>query len=406
MTGLPVPLAFADLPWIDLEGQDYLIDPGAVFAAARRRSPIVRTARGYEVITYDVIKQMVLDPKLDSTGTEFYREAGGSDLIVEYALNGMLPLIQNPRHDRIRKVLQRGFTLPRINALRPVMQTVANRLIDRCVGRESCDLVADFSHRYPLEVLCTLIGVPEADMDQFGAWTVELGRLAQFPLIPHIPAIDAALTGLYAYCRDLVKERRARPQDDFVSAMVAAEVEGEQLSEVELLGALVNFLFAGHDTTRYQFGWVIQLLMEHRAEWDRLCGDSALAAGAVEEALRLQPSLHVFLRRVIQETTYAGVVLPAGTSLILNSFAANRDPAMFPDPERFDIGRANANRHLTFSYGTHLCLGQALARAEMAEALQVFVRRFPGMTMAGEADIAGGLSFMRGAERLPISLIS
>ncbi len=194
MTSTPVPLAEADLPWIDLEGDAYLSNPGGVFDAARRRSPVVRTVRGYEVIAYDTIRQMVLDPKLDSTGTDFYRDAGGSDVVVEYALNGMLPIIQNPRHDRIRKVLQRGFTLPRINGLRPVMRTVANRLIDRCLGRELADLVADFSHRYPLEVLCTLIGVPEADMEQFGAWTVELGRLAQFPLEPHVPHIDAALT--------------------------------------------------------------------------------------------------------------------------------------------------------------------------------------------------------------------
>jgi cytochrome P450 len=400
----PVPLADADLPWVDLEGELYRANPGAAFAVARHSSPIVRTVRGYEVIAYDTIKQMVLDPKLDSTGTEFYREAGGSDLIVEYALNGMLPLIQNPRHDRIRKVLQRGFTLPRVNGLRPVMRAVANRLIDRCVGRDSCDLVADFSHRYPLEVLCTLIGVPEADMDQFGAWTVELGRLAEFPLAPHVPRIDSALSGLYAYCRDLVQERRARPRDDFVSDMIAAQVEGEQLSEPELLGALVNFLFAGHDTTRYQFGWVIQLLMENRTEWTVLVADPALASGAVEEALRLEPSLHVFLRRVIREAAYAYVTLPVGASLILNSFAANRDPTVFPDPERFDIRRPNANRHLTFSHGTHLCLGHALARAEMAEALQVFIQRFPGMAPAGESVIAGGLSFMRGAERLPVSL--
>jgi len=404
VTSIPLPLAEADLPWIDLEGEDYLSDPGGVFDAARCRSPIVKTVRGYEVIAYDTIRKMVLDPKLDSVGTAFYRDAGGSDAIVEYALNGMLPIIQNPRHDRIRKVLQRGFTLPRINGLRPVMRSVANRLIDRCLGREMADLVADFSHRYPLEVLCALIGVPEGDVAQFGAWTVELGRLAQFPLQPHVPHIDAALTGLYAYCKRLIQKRRAEPRDDFVSDMIAAQVEGERLTEAELLGALVNFLFAGHDTTRYQFGWLIQLLMENRDQWDRLRADPSLAAGAVEEALRLQPSLHVFLRRVIEDATYGAVVLPAGTSLILNSFAANRDPAIFPDPERFDIGRANANRHLTFSYGTHLCLGQALARAEMAEALQVFVQRFPGLKAAGQPEIAGGLSFMRGAERLPISL--
>jgi cytochrome P450 len=404
VTTLPVPLADADLPWVDLEGDAYLSNPGDVLDAARRRSPVVRTVRGYEVIAYDTIRRMVLDPKLDSTGADFYRDAGGSDAIVEYALNGMLPMIQNPRHDRIRKVLQRGFTLPRINGLRPVMRAVANRLIDRCLGREMTDLVADFSHRYPLEVLCALIGVPEADVAQFGAWTVELGRLAQFPLEPHVPHIDAALTGLYAYCKGLIAKRRTEPRDDFVSDMIAAQVDGERLSEAELLGALVNFLFAGHDTTRYQLAWVIQLLMENRDQWDRLRAEPSLASGAVEEALRLQPSLHVFLRRVIEDVTYGAVILPAGTSLILNSFAANRDPAMFPDPERFDTGRANANRHLTFSYGTHLCLGQALARAEMAEALQLFVSRFPDMRAAGDPDIAGGLSFMRGAERLPISL--
>lgn len=404
----PTPLAEADLPWIDFEGERYAREPIAVLAEARSRSPLARSSRGLQVLSYSLVSRLAIDPNLDSTGPEYYRQQNASDLILEWATNGALPLIQSPRHDRIKKVLMRGFGLKRLNELRPTMRSVANSLLDRIAERGNTgDLVADFSHWYPLEVLCALIGVPRKDIGRFSQWTVALGHLASIPLAPHIPRIDNALANLFAYFRQLVAMRRAEPTDDFVSTLVQAQAEGEELSEAELYGALVNLLFAGHDTTRYQFGWVIQQLMAHRDQWDLVVANPELAAAAVEESMRTQPSITVFLRVVVREMECAGVLLPVGTFLNLNSYAANHDPEMFPDPEVFDIRRKNANRQLTFGYGPHLCLGNALARIEMTEALQVFAQRYPGLELAGTPEIPEGQpasSFLRGAERIPIAL--
>lgn len=401
------PLAEADLPWIDFEGERYAREPLAVLAEARSRSPLARSARGLQVLTHAAVSRLAIDPNLDSTGPEYYRQQQASALILEWATNGALPLIQAPRHDRIKKVLLRGFGLKRINELRPTMRAAASSLLDRIASQGRGDLVADFSHHYPLEVLCALIGVPRADIERFSNWTLALGHLASTPLAPHIPEIDDALANLFDYFRHLVAVRRRQPTEDFVSTLVQLQAGGEDLSEAELYGSLVNLLFAGHDTTRYQFGWVIQQLMDHRDQWDLLLADPSLAPGAIEESMRTQPSITVFLRVVVQELSCGGVLLPAGTFLALNSYSANNDPEVFPDPEVFDIRRPNANRQLTFGYGPHLCLGNGLARVEMAEALQVFAQRFPRLELAGRPELPPGQaahSFMRGAEHIPIVL--
>lgn len=282
------------------------------------------------------------------------------------------------------------------------MRAVASGLIDRMADRNPFDLVADFTHLYPLEVLCALMGVPEEDIGRFSGWTVDLGLLARFPLTPHLARIDAAILGLRTYFRELVELRRRQPDEDFVSTLIAAQTETGPLTEDELHGALLNLLFAGHDTTRYQFGWVVQLLLEH-GEWERVCTEPDLVPGAVEEAMRLEPALHIMLRKAVDAVEYHGLTLPAGTLLAVNIYATNCDPAMFPDPHRFDVTRANAHRHLGFGHGGHLCLGHALARAEMAEALALFVRWLPDLRQAGDPDYPEGLSSMSGAERIPLT---
>ena len=145
-----VALDDADLPWIDFLGSEFKADPAGVLRAARERSWLARSPQGYHVLSHAVIKQMVADPDIDSAGPDLYRRVGGSDRLVEYATNGMLPLIQGLRHDRIRRVLQRGFTGKRIVEMRPVIRDVANHLIDRFAQSGTFDLIADFSHHYPI----------------------------------------------------------------------------------------------------------------------------------------------------------------------------------------------------------------------------------------------------------------
>ncbi|WP_432168394.1 cytochrome P450 [Streptomyces sp. bgisy031] len=395
------PLTLADVPTIDLTDEPFRTNPAAAFDAVRQKTWIIQTVRGYEVLNYDIAQQMCVDPRFYSIGPDYYRNLGASEQVMWYATQASLPMIGGERHDRIRRALQRGFTRRRIDSLRPQMRSVATRLIDALADRDPFDLVADFSTIYPLEVLCALMGVPAQDIDRFGAWTIDLGLLARFPLEPHMVRIDAAITGLREYFRGLLARRHRQPGEDFVSTLIAAQKETGRLTEDELHGALLNLLFAGQDTTRYQFGWVVQLLLQHE-EWERLDAAPDRVPCAIEEAMRLEPTLHILLRKVVTDVEYCGLVLPAGTLLAVNTYAANRDPAAFPDPHRFDVMRANAHRHLGFGHGGHLCLGHGLARTEMAEALTLFVERLPGLQLAGEPGGVTGFSSMTGAECIPL----
>ncbi|MEU6419629.1 cytochrome P450 [Streptomyces spiralis] len=395
-------VTLGDVPRVDLDEERFRTDPATAFDQLRQESWIIHTVRGYEILSYEVAQQMCVDPRLDSIGPDYYLNLGASEQIMWYATQASLPMIEGTRHDRIRRALQRGFTRRRIDSLRPRMRAVAGRLIDRLADRDPFDLVADFTGRYPIEVLCALMGVPEEDIDRFTAWTVDLGLLARFPLEPHMARIDAAILGLREYFRDLVDRRRREREDDFVSTLIAAQAETGLLTEDELHGALLNLLFAGHDTTRYQFGWVVQLLVRH-GEWERLRAAPDLVPGAIEEVMRFEPALHILLRKAAADVEYRGLFLPAGTLLVMNTYAANRDPEVFPDPHRFDVTRANAHRHLGFGHGGHLCLGHALARAEMAEALTLFLQRLPDLRPAGESDHDAGFSSMSGAERIPLT---
>lgn len=395
------PEALADVPDVDLADEAFRADTADAFDRLRAVSWIVRTVRGYEVLDYEVVRQMCVDRRLDSIGAEYYQNLGASEPVMWWATQGSLPMIEGERHDRIRASLQRGFTRRRIDALRPLMRTIAGRLVDSLAEHDPLDLVAEFTHRYPLEVMCGLMGVPGEDVDRFLAWTVDLGLLARVPLAPHLGRLDEAIEGLRAYLHELAARRRVEPCDDFVTDLVGAQNDGA-LTEDELEGALLNLLFAAHDTTRYQFGWVVQQLVRHGA-WTAVRADRALVPNAVDEAMRVEPALHIMLRKAATDVEYRGLVIPRGTLLTLNIYAANHDPAVFPDPHRFDLSRPNAGRHVGFGHGGHLCLGHALARAEMAEALDIFLDRFAELWVAEDPWHESGFSSMSGAERILLS---
>nr|WP_250776121.1 cytochrome P450 [Rhodococcus sp. MSC1_016] len=397
------------LPYLDYEGREYQTDPASVVRAAREQIWLARSVRGYEVLSYGACSQLTLDKEhLDGPGSEYYRQQDASDLILQYASEGMLPLIPWVRHDPIRRVLQLAFSASRVRRLRPVMRACAEELLDAHALSGELDLVTDFNDIYPIEVVCRLLGVPVADIPLFKEWTVSLARLSHYPIDPFMGEIDRALRGLYEYFRDLVTLRRAKPADDFVTAIIEAESDAgneERLSEGEMFGALVNLLFAGHDTTRLQFGSAVALLMQNRGQWDALVENPDLATAAIDESMRLQPSLHTILRTVTQDLVVDGIHFSPGTPIALNIFAANRDPAMFPDPDVFDPTRANAAKHLTFGRGHRLCLGHALARAEMTEALQVLATRFPDMHLVESSTFSGSSAATQGPERIRLRLI-
>ena len=393
-----------DLPVVDLAADEYMSDPVAVLQRARQESWIIRTSMfGVQVMSHEIATQMMKDPRLDGPGPDMYDGLGFTPLMMKYAREGMLPLIAEPPHDRIRNVLKRGFNARSIMQQRGTMRALVNDLIAAFPSADRCELVGDFSHHYPIVVVCRLMGIPEEDVARFDKWTTDLGLLGMIPITPWVPRIDAALTGLYEYFRELVPQRRQALGDDFVSAVIKAQTTAETLTEDEMFGALVNLLFAGHDTTRFQFAWLVYRLLSNREQWDRLVADPSLAGNAIEESMRRDPSLRIVLRRAKVDVEYDGVIFPAGSLIGINTLATNLDPKVFSNPEAFDITRANSNKQLIFGGGTRNCLGQALARVEMTEALNIFVDRFPNMTLNGEVEFTPSPT-LGGPEKLPLLL--
>ena len=255
-------------------------------------------------------------------------------------------------------------------------------LLDRVDGAKTIDVLAAVAHPLPSLVICEMLGVPEADRPRFSGWTEDIAFLLFPPVHPHrLKTGEVAATQFMAYVRDLIEHRRAAPADDLLSALIAAEEHGDRLSIDELIANVVFLFSAGHQTTRDLVGNGLLALLRHPDLKLRVAADPSLLPALVEECLRYDPSVTATTRRARDDTAVAGTPIAAGDRLILSISGANRDPARFPDPDRFDIDRLN-NEPLAFGGGIHYCLGAALARAEAQIVFGTLLRRYPKLALA------------------------
>ena len=197
---------------------------------------------------------------------------------------------EGEQHARLRRLVSKAFTPRAVDALRPVMRAVAHELIDGFAARGTCEFMAAFADPYPSRIICELLGIPRERYAQFHGWATDLGLAFSYAVAEHLAQIEAALQGLYACVDDLLAERRAAPGPDLVSALIAAEEAGDQLSDAELRVMVTALVFAGQDTTRNQLGCALATFLAHPAQWVRLAEEPALAARAVEEVMRVRPS--------------------------------------------------------------------------------------------------------------------
>jgi cytochrome P450 len=319
-------------------------------------------------------------------------------------LNDNLLMIDGARHRRLRGLVSKAFTPRRVEALRARVEVIVDELLDRQAARSEMDVVRDLAQPLPAIVIAELLGVPASDRARFGHLSDELVQLLD-PLSGRdgLDPPKRATRALAEYFRPLLAERRNAPRDDLLSAMIAAEEAGETLAEDELLALATLLLAAGHETTTNLIGNAVMLLLRHPAERRRLQEDLALLPSAVEECLRFEPPVQLTDRAVVEPTELAGVRLQPGTIVVALIASANRDPAHFPDADRFDVGRTD-NDHLSFGLGAHYCLGAALARLEGQVALGALLRRFPDFT--GHPDPPGFKPsvVLRGPTALPLRL--
>ncbi|MEU2431621.1 cytochrome P450 [Streptomyces sp. NPDC007861] len=387
---------------IDLReyGAGFLADPYPYYAKLREAGPVHEVVsphgdRVWLIVGYAEARAALADPRLSKSPGVL-----GLKMLDEDVIGPHLLVVDPPDHTRLRGLVAREFTARRVEALRPRVQQISDELIDAVLPAGRADLVASLAFPLPIIVICELLGVPGADRDRFRAWSTEV-------VAPSSPEAErTAVHELAAYLDELIEDKRCtRPADDLLSALLRTRAQdGDRLSAAELRAMAYLLLVAGHETTVNLISNGVRALLAHPAQLDALRSDFGLLGGAIEEMLRYDgPVENATMRFTREEVRYGDTAVPAGEAVLVGLAGGDRDPARFPEPDRFDI-RREARGHLAFGHGVHHCLGAPLARLEGATAVRTLLERCPGLALdpdGGPPDWLPGL-LMRGARRLPV----
>jgi cytochrome P450 len=319
---------------------------------------------------------------------------------------GSMIMMDPPMHDRMRKLVNRAFTPRRIAEWEPVVAEVVGGLLDGLAGAGSFDAVVDFSGPFPVEVICTIVGVPEGDRQQIRHWTDAMLELEVGNPFPTAAGIDAAIA-LDGYMTALVADRRRHPGDDMISHLIEAEVEREdgtveRLDDGEVSRFVSLLAAAGAETVTKLVGNGVMTFAEHPEQLARLQADPSLAPSAVEEVLRWRAPSQYQGRYALRDREWHGVTIPAGSPLLIVTGAANRDPRAYDDPDRFDVTRQGP-LGITFGHGIHYCIGAHLARLEGRIAFTELYRRWPDLSVDLDAVRWVHMSNVAGPSSVPVT---
>jgi cytochrome P450 PksS len=340
---------------------------------------------------------------------------GGSGFMMRH-LPRMFRLLTNsmvykddPDHARLRRLVNKAFTPRMVQLMTGEIERIVDGLIDELAGRPAgttVDLVADFATPLPLSVISNMLGVGDDDRDEFHVlmerFVMRLGSGSGLDALRTIPTARR----LYAVLERLATARRAVPDDGLISGLLAANEDGDSLNDDEVIAMIFLLMLAGHDTTANLIGSSAVALMEHPDEAERWRSDPSLGVAAVEELLRFTTPVPCgTARTLLDPVNIDGTTMPKGSKVMGMIISANRDEAVFERPDALDLGR-DPNRHLTFAFGKHFCLGNQLARQEGQIAIGALVRRFPGMRLAVSRDRLQykPVQALRGFRTLPVTL--
>jgi cytochrome P450 len=333
---------------------------------------------GFHCVTrYEDIVRVNKDWSSFSSAGEGITLRPGAILPAEFAQFAFI-FMDPPQHNRHRAIVQKVFTAAAVAARADDIRRIAGELIDEVIERGECDLVADLGARFPLIVTSNMLGVPRADQAKLFAWTNDMTDTELPP-----DKMMATMGEMFAYISALASERRVHPRDDLLSRLIAAEVDGQQPTEMEVVLHFVQITAGGNETTRDAFAGGMEALMQFPDQRRRLLEDPGLIPGAVEEILRWHTPIHCFARTATTDAEVSGTLIEAGDRVALWYCSGNRDPAANPDPDRFDVTRGRVN-HVSFGGGgIHFCIGNQLSRLELAVVLREVLRRLPDTELAG-----------------------
>jgi len=386
-------------------GPQLVADPYPAYAQYLEDEPFFHAPSKYWVVSrYAEVRQVVHDPRFSRADFRARAHAVLGESPLARVLNGFLLFRDPPDHTRLRRLISQVFTPKAVARLRDQVQQVVDGLIERAAIDGDIDLIAEVAYPLPVQVICALLGVPEADHTRFRAWSAGLLEGMEAISNPQPEAIargNAAVEVIVAYFRDLVAQRRAAPTDDLISDLIAARDGNDRLSEHELLATCALLFFAGHETTVNLIGNGMLALLRHPDQLKLLRYQPELIANAVEELLRYDSPIQRTFRLAAEDVQFGNQRIRAGDQVMVMLGAANRDPRRFADPDRLDVLRADASQHLSFGGGIHYCVGAPLARMEAQVALTTLLQRLPGLRMREAPAWRPSLIF-RGLRNLPL----
>jgi cytochrome P450 len=385
---------------------EFHADPYPFYRRLREEDPVHQSPLGIWVLTrYDDAVMALRDPRFGREGIADLMEARLGVPARPANTRDML-FRDPPDHTRLRALVSRAFTPRVVEAMRPHIQEIVDGLLDRVEGARGMDVIEDLAYPLPVTVICEMLGVPTADQDVFKQWSADIARSLDAAILPAgsevITRGQEAGDALREYFRSLIAVRRKSPQPDLLSALIAAEEQGDKLSEPELVATCVLLLIAGHETTVNLIGNGLFALLRHPAELRALADDPALIHTGVEELLRFDGPVQRTGRMTMADVEIGGRQIPKGSIVAAVIGAANRDPAHFPDPDRLDVARQE-NRHIAFGFGIHFCLGAPLARIEGQVAIGTLLRRMPALKLVSDTPAWRETSVLRGLKTLPVT---
>lgn len=350
--------------------------------AAARAGWWARTPIGLAVLRYRECVALLRDRRLRHGSRDMLTAQGVTSGPFAQWLGAMLLNVEGEPHQRLRRLIASAFTQRRVDALRPFMRSTTHELVDTFVATGQCEFMADFADPYPARVIAELLGIPDDEFDAFLGWANDIGLGFSPAAATELDRIEAALAGLYECCDRLVARRRVDPGDDLISALIAAADDGGKLTGEELRILVSTLVFAGQDTTRNQLGLALATFTEHPQQWRLLAEHPELAGAAVEEVMRVNPTVTWVTREALEDLEFEGLQIRAGTVLHLLSAVAGTDPRAY-EPPPFDITVQRA-RHFGFGGGVHHCIGHFVARNDMSEALPLLAGRLAAPHVVGE----------------------
>ena len=389
----------------ELTTEDGRSDPYPRYARLRELSPIVRGITGALVVTgYDDCSTVVRDPRFVKESSKLLEFLGIADwrehASLRYLFTSSMLMMDPPDHTRLRRLVSGAFTPRRVQALRPAIERMVEDLLDGLGGE--ADFVEAFAFPLPVNVIGELLGIPEPDRAQFQPLSREAAQVLEGFTREAVRRADPATETIFDYLTGLIARRRRDPGNDLLSALIAAEEGGDQLSEDELLTTASLLFGAGFETTTNLLANGLFALLEHPDELARLREHPELAPAAVEELLRFDSPVQSIGQVVAEPVELAGVSVGVGEVVVAYIGAGNRDPARFADPDRLDLQRRD-NAPLSFGGGIHYCLGAPLARLEAQVAFPALLHRFPDLAITGAPRRRDSLT-IKGFESLPLKL--